>query len=685
MLGATTYLSADVAAHPLLWLPPLVLYLLSFILVFSPSVGRLPDRGRFWVLVLPVLVLLLLFLMLSGAPLGIGWTIALHLAVLFVVCMVCHGELARDRPSAVRLTEFFLWIAVGGVLGGVFNALVAPLAFYAVVEYPLALVLACLLLPPIDAKKESMPSFRVEAGLAVVFAAVGLLLLGLRLYAGGLDASGLAAGRWLWHVAALLAAGATGTVYVLRARDGLRARAMDFLLPLALGVLVVGLLWGVAAPAVYGPLSGIAAALGHRPATLQKAVALGLPAVLCFTFVNRSVRFGLGAGAFLLAAGFCGLFDSTMLYQTRDFFGVLQVTKTQEDGRDYYSLYSGSTLHGRQAVGAGFDRGEPLAYYHRSGPIGQIFAACNGDADPPRDLAVIGLGTGALAAYARKGQKLTFYEIDPRTADFCRDGGIFTYWSDAAERGARLKLVLGDARLTLADEAQSGTEKCGILVVDAFNSDAIPIHLIDREALTVYLDRLADGGVLAFHISNLNLDLRPVLANLARDANLAGLYEEDGGDGVPGKSASTWVVLARRKEDLARLPRERGGQNGAPRAAWEELRPDDAVGVVGRTITRTCWACCGWAIGIPPTCGEGRRHAIWSRRGNLTATTVFANPLTIRTRGHSEMGSHHNGIVGFGVRIPVAPFFDNLRFVGGCFISRTYGSGSEVAGNGIFR
>ena len=573
LLGVTTYLTTDVTAHPLLWMPPLALYLLSFVLVFSPIPGRvarmlprgLRDGRRFWAFALPLLVLLLLYLMLSGAPLGIGWLLALHLTVFFAACMVCHGELARDRPGPERLTEFFLWLSVGGALGGLFNALIAPRVFPDVVEYPLALWLACLLLPTLAAKMEGVWSFRVEVGLVAVFTLLGLLLVGLRLADRSLNAAGLAGGRWGWHAAALLAAAAAGAVYVLRRPDGRPARTLDFLLPLALGVLVVGLILGVSSAPVYGTLSRVSG--GQDPLTLQKLLAFGLPAVLCFTFVDRPLRFGLGVGAFLLAAGFCGLFDAAALYQKRDFYGVLQVRRTREGGRDYYCLYHGTTLHGQQAAD-GPDRGEPLAYYHRGGPVGQVFAAYN--VGPPRDLAVIGLGAGTLAAYARPGQDLVFYEIDPNVADLCRRGDYFTYWADAEARGARPRLVLGDARLTLEKDAQSRKEKYRILVVDAFSSDAIPTHLIDREALALYLGRLADGGVIAFHISNIHIDLRPVLANLAGDAGLAGLCEDDGAGGAAGKGASTWVVLARKREDLKPL-------SDGP--AWQELRPDPAVGV----------------------------------------------------------------------------------------------------------
>jgi spermidine synthase len=587
LLGVTTYLTTDVTAHPLLWMPPLVLYLLSFMLVFSRTPGRVarwlrdrlapsmrtsPDRlldgRRFWALALPLLVLMLIYLMLSATPLGVGWLLVLHLTAFLTACMVCHGELARDRPPPERLTEFFLWIAVGGALGGLFNALVAPLLFQAVVEYPLALWMACLALPPLAVKKESIWGFRVEGGLASACALMGMVLIGLRMADGTLHTAGLAGGRWVWPAAAMLAAGVAGTVYIRRRPDEMYARAFDFLLPLALGMLVVGLGLGVSSWAVYGLLSR--AVGGQDPLALRKLLAFGLPAVLCFILIDRPLRFGLGLGAFLLAAWFSALFDSSLLAQTRDFYGVLRVETARERDRDYVCLYSGSTLHGMQAAD-GDDRAEPLVYYHRTGPIGQVFAAYNGAQDPPRDLAVIGLGAGALAAYARPEQKLTFYEIDPAVAALCRDGGYFTYWDDAVRRGARLQLAPGDARLTLENDALSGNEKYGILVVDAFSSDAIPTHLIDREALALYLRRLAEGGLVAFHISNAHIDLGPVLANLAADANVSGLVwnERVEPGGPPGKAGSTWVVIARKAEDLARLPRK----------SWQELQPNPAVGV----------------------------------------------------------------------------------------------------------
>src|SRR5439155_16582923 len=186
---------------------PLGLYLLSFILVFS----RLPVMvHRLMVAVLPYLILLLVFLMLSELPLRIWWKIIIHLAVLFVVAMVCHGELSRDRPPTRHLTEFYLWLSVGGVLGGLFNAVVAPVIFSGIVEYPLTLVLACLLTPPLEGEKTRIGPV-VGAGLMGLFFGGGVALLVAALARSDLNFHRLAGGNGLWLVASLVA----GLVLVL--------------------------------------------------------------------------------------------------------------------------------------------------------------------------------------------------------------------------------------------------------------------------------------------------------------------------------------------------------------------------------------------------------------------------------------------------------------------------------------
>ena len=200
-----------------------------------------------------------------------------------------------------------------------------------------------------------------------------------------------------------------------------------------------------------------------------------------------------------------------VLHAERTFFGVYRVMEDRS-GR-YTALAHGTTLHGMQAHDS-TERREPLTYFHRTGPIGQVFAELPHLATT-RDVAIVGLGIGTLATYARPGQRWTLYEIDPAVDRIARTSDYFTYL-DAC--GAQCRVILGDARLSLA-RAQPNTY--GLIVLDAFNSDAIPVHLLTRQALDEYMRSLAENGLLAFHVSSRLLDLRPILADLARDAGVA--------------------------------------------------------------------------------------------------------------------------------------------------------------------
>jgi hypothetical protein len=651
MLGVTTYMTTDIAAIPLLWVLPLAIYLLTFIIVFSKVP---PILHKAMVLLLPLTVLFLLFIMLAEMKLlNIAWTIALHLFTLFVVAMVCHGELARDRPSTRNLTEFFLWMSVGGVIGGLFNALVAPVIFHGIVEYQLAMVVACLLTPAMTSDKDSGWGLYADLVLVGIFVLTGALLISLRVldsvsgedllkallgwplavFVVGLVAVGLyalwyrrdsfrrwqdlallsafalptlaavtlltaavrvyfdrtsqsdalAQAHWGWPLAGLLVLVAAGLANALLARERLVQHWLDLALPLALGVLVVGLVWGAYSEPVWQRIISVSKMLHLRAAQFYVILAYGLPAVFCYTFVERPLRFGLGVGAMLLASSVSNLTDESLVFQTRSFFGVLRV---EEDGH-YRRLVHGTTMHGKQFLLPEL-RGEPLTYYHRTGPIGRVMAAYSPNGE--RNLAVIGLGTGTMAAYARPGQSITFYDIDPSVRDISfNTDKYFTYVSDARARGALVQpLVLGDARLTMERQQLSESEKYGIIVVDAFSSDAIPIHLITWEALKIYLDKMTEDGILAFHISNRYLDLKPVLANLADQEGLACLYQSDDDEDYPGKARSTWVMLARKEEYLARLiaPANFDEERGKAMTELSKLMclPDFGTGVTAHAM-----------------------------------------------------------------------------------------------------
>ena len=617
MLGATTYITTDIAAIPLLWVTPLALYLLSFILVFS----RVPSGvHKAMILAMPLLILALLFFMLSELKTEhhwITWSLCLHLTTLFVVAMVCHGELARDRPAAKFLTGYYLWMSVGGVLGGLFNALLAPVIFTGIVEYELAMMMACFLAPPLAPAQDSAMSRRFDMILAGLFVGIGTLLILLRVRDHNLTDSLLKNGPWESQLAALIMGIGIGVYVVLRAREKKFDRWMDLVLPLCLAVLLVGLSWGLWSTPISPRVQKLAQALSLNSLRFRRILTYGVPVVLCYTFVERSLRFALGIGAILLAAGFCGIFDNDVVHQERGFFGVLRVEKDDEfESRDphfyliergdfvFRRLVHGTTLHGMQFVHPDSRRDEPLTYYHRSGPIGEVMMVYNRDDTPveKRNLAVLGLGTGSMAAYARPGQRLTFYDIDPIVKRLAfderqRNGGPFPYFTfveDARERGVKLDLIMGDARLTMERQQLKPSEKYGIMIIDAFSSDAIPIHLITREAIQVYLNKLTEDGLLCFHISNRHLDLRPVLCNLARDRGLAALYQSDDREtdarstALLGKSTSTWVVLSRHKETLNPLldlndweeKRQEASLEMLPLSLW----PDNGTGMVGQAI-----------------------------------------------------------------------------------------------------
>ena len=485
-------------------------------------------------------------------------------------------------------------MSIGGVIGGLFNALVAPMVFNAIIEYQLMLVVACLILPPLGYSKASVSaragptspwpwSFSWSARFFLTMCWLDELP----------DLTPLKEGPWQWGVVALLLGVTLGGLAAWQGwgspplEDGQpfenhwADRVLDVVLPLTLMVLVVGLFWGLPAAGVVGRLKGFAEMVRLEPRQFRIVLTFGLPAVLCYTFVERSVRFGLGVGAILLAAAFCNIVFDSALFQTRSFFGVLRVEShvSRTDGYLYPNnrLVHGTTLHGKQFLEEELHE-TPLSYYHRTGPVGEVFRAYNND--PKRPMAVIGLGTGTMACYALKGQTLDFFDIDPEVVGISYDTNhFFTFVEDAENRGANVGLVLGDARLTFepkqgksqarlkpmhrrpdepAPARQEGDRltpdfQYGLIVVDAFSSDAIPVHLITKQALEIYRDRLLPDGILCMHISNRYLNLEPVLANIVDDLGMAGYHMSDDEEDAAGKNRSHWVAIARKKEHLEKL------------------------------------------------------------------------------------------------------------------------------------
>jgi len=398
LVAVTAHISTDVAAVPLLWVVPLALFLLTFVIVFQ----RRPILPHRWMLHLQ-LALTALLVVASAAKLDIGWigTLALHLGLFFATAMVAHGELVKRRPGAAYLTEFYLWMSFGGVLGGLFCGLLAPMMFNSVVEYPILLVAGLLCRPGFTAIRMS-PRVRFAVAVAGVSAIIGIVL-------------------------------------------------------------------------------------GEQRRT-----------------------------------------DSV-----RSFFGVHRVFEAG-DGR-FRDLAHGTTVHGTQRIrnddgSVVTGRPEPLTYYFTGGGIADgIDALRRTRGGMLGKVAAVGVGTGSLACQIKPGENWSFYEIDPHVIGIATDPARFSFISQCAPR---VPFVIGDARLTLGDAAPGSLD---LIVIDAFSSDAIPVHLLTREAIGLYLSRLAPGGAMLFHISNRHMDLGPVVAATANEHGLV-----------------TWVRDSRQTEELTR-------------------------------------------------------------------------------------------------------------------------------------
>ena len=483
LFGVTSYITTEIAPTPLLWTIPLALYLVTLILAFARR-NLLPERLTSTAL--GGLALLLTLVLSANATEPTTAIVLLHLCFFFVAGLVCHGKLAGDRPDASRLAEFYLCVAIGGMFGGLFNTLIAPVIFNTLVEYPLVIVLACLV----------RPSDTTE--------------------------------------------------------DSSRDRLLDFVLPAAVGLVTIGLVFLVSQYDV--------------SLVMGVAIVFGIPLVIInHHFRSRPVRFALALGAVLLGSVVYAETQNRTLHDERNFFGTLSVRLDPLSATR--NLYHGNTIHGRQFINPSLPC-EPLSYFHREGPLGQIFDAFN-SRPASTNVAIVGLGAGSMASYSRPDQHWTFYEINPAVVQIAQNTEYFTYLQKCA--AGPTQIILGDARLQLQNTPD---HHYGLIVLDAFNSDAIPVHLMTQEAIELYMSKLATGGMLAFHISNRSLKLDTVLADLARHNGSMILSFADGEyDPVRGKDPSEWAVMAQQSPTLASLaenPHWRVLQPRNDSAAWTD-------------------------------------------------------------------------------------------------------------------
>ncbi len=480
MLATSTYITTDIVAMPLLWVLPLGLYLLSFTIAFAANreIADLLTR------IAPITILLFGGVMIGGfneLPLV---NLAIALSLLFMVSVALHTQMYRLRPEPDRLTGFYLAMAFGGALGGVFAALIAPVVFDWTYEYPILIFAAGLLVPQVYLTAGIRGLWMTPAKRRIAYAVVAAMLI-------------LLSAATFWGPADVFGEGHQGLTFIGIA---------------AIGIVSVG-------------------------ARLSYATILAVALVIFGGW--RAVELSLEQGA-----------------RTRSYFGVYTV----RDGRNVRELDHGTTVHGIQFTGNPVLERLPTTYYAPLSGIGLAMGALDRLYGRQARVGVVGLGTGTLACYAQPGQQWRFYEIDPAVIRIARDTGQFTYLKNCLPDPV---IRVGDARISLEHDAATSLD---LLALDAFSSDAIPMHLMTSEAFATYARVLQPKGLLLVHISNRFLDLEPVVAAAARAGgwHAAKLYYQ------PPKytavaSASQWIALSRDPAALRALEAGRGD--------WQPLKP----------------------------------------------------------------------------------------------------------------
>ena len=467
LVAVTAHISTDIAVVPLLWVIPLSLYLLTFVVAFA---RRQIIPHTVVMLLQPIVVFILVVQTLFYPFERIPTVVAVHLLVFFVSALMCHGELARRRPAPEYLTSFYLWLSLGGMIGGVLTGLVAPLVFNWVVEYPLLIggAVLCQWLMPV-------PKTIVERPIRYGLVAASLLIV------------------VFWNIY-------FGTA--------LAVAALLLRIPLVPAIVVAGLL-----------------------------------------LHNNLLSEWRGTAIFL-----------------RSFFGVHRITEAERG--QFRVLSHGLIVHGAQRLRDATGRPEvgrpqPLAYYFYGSPFGQVINAVRARVGGPIRYAVVGLGTGALACHAWPNDTVDYYEIDPVIVRIARDPALFSFIEAC---GTNTTIVVGDARLTLADAPDASYD---LLIVDAFSADAMPVHLITREAIAIYMAKLRPHGVLQLHLSNRNLELASVATGAAAANGLIVRVNEatDLWDVDNFRLLGTNAAVARREEDFGTL---------AQRDDWVRQEPDPA-------------------------------------------------------------------------------------------------------------
>ncbi len=463
LVSVTNHLSQNVAPIPFLWVAPLALYLLTFIFAFESD--RIYRRWIFLPLLVPSLGGMAYMIWAASGNLHIKFMIPSFCLGLFVCCMMCHGELARRRPAPRHLTVFYLMVSLGGAVGGIFVALIAPHVFRSYLELPIGLaacaVLALIVLWNIEIKKIDALPWGFAMGIAI-----GALIVAIK---------------------------GPGT---LHSEQDLR---------IGIG--------GIAGLAIAALLANQIPSLGAWPLRAAMVIVAGG----LIGYMARSQREEVKGYRLLV----------------RNFYGVLHVRDTQEDEYAERVLYHGTINHGEQVLDDRY-RYVPTSYYGLSSGVGRAITAVQSRG--AIRVGVIGLGAGVLSTYGRPGDYYRIFEINPLVEQIAQTEFSFYPHSPADKR-----ILLGDARLTLE---RMEPQNFDVLAVDAFSSDAIPIHLLTREALALYFRHLKPDGILALHVSNRYLDLVPVCARGAEEFSKRAEVVSDDASEAAYLSSSTWVLLS---------------------------------------------------------------------------------------------------------------------------------------------
>jgi hypothetical protein len=485
-LATTNQLTQDVAAVPFLWVLPLAIYLLTFILCFDH-----PDwYSRRWMFVAAA-ASGIAALPTVAAGFDVPYQIGAHSFFLLSFCMLCHGELVRLRPGVGHLTLFYLVVASGGALGGIFVSLLAPGVFSDFWEFHLAIVVGWMVLAWAWAIDRGSP---FHTGDRWIFAAVLVIVLGLAIRF-PIERMRFADQNWLrsndWTITLV---GAT-----------------------ALTTVICATFWKswVARSAVW-PQLAVVIFVGLMGLSLMQSI---------------------------------GMSRQGVLHAARNFYGVIKVLTVDVAGGQLRELKHGTTTHGVQLDDLAH-RSTPTAYYGRSSGISLAATrfvragSVSAGSQEGVHFGIVGMGIGTMSAFAKAGDRVRYYEINPEVIHVAT--GQVPFFTFVKDSRAHASVVAGDARLSLERELSAGQpQQFDLLVMDAFSSDSVPVHLVTEEAFRLYSAHLkAEDSILAVNVTNRYIDLEPVVAANARELGFHGIRVDSAG-ALPVVAQSSWILLAR--------------------------------------------------------------------------------------------------------------------------------------------